>query len=158
MGETRIAERKQYGPIVDYMSKSLITFSPETDITDAIHTILENKISGAPVINGTGKLVGILSEKDCLTVLIDSDYHDQPGGKGTVMDYMTRDVKTLSADQTVLDAAYAFIKSPYRRFPVLDNGRLVGQISRRDVLRAVDEQGIPTEKAVPSSWAGREPE
>ena len=70
---------------------------------------------------------------------------------------MSRDVQTLNADQSVLDAAYAFINSHYRRFPILDNGRLVGQISRRDVLKAVDMEDIPTEKIVPSSWVGREP-
>ena len=152
-----MGDKKQYGTITKYMSTSLITFLPETDIEEAIQTILENRISGAPVVNGTGKLVGILSEKDCLRLLIDSDYHDQPGGKGKVMDYMTRNVKTLSADQSVLDAAYAFMNSPYRRFPVLDSGTLVGQISRRDVLTAIDDESAPAERTVPSSWAGREP-
>ena len=149
--------KKQYESITEYMSTNLITFTPDMDITDAIYTILENGISGAPVLTGTGKLIGILSEKDCLAVLIDPEYHDMPGGKGRVMDYMSRNVQTLSVDQTVLDAAYAFMKSNYRRFPVLDKDRLVGQISRRDVLRAVELSGPPLEKVVPSSWVGREP-
>ena len=153
-----MTDKKTHAPITEYMSTNLITFTPETDITDAIYTILENRISGAPVLNGAGKLVGILSEKDCLIVLIDPDYHNIPGGKGRVMDFMSRNVQTLSSDQTVLDAAYAFMKSPYRRFPVLENGRLVGQISRRDVLRAVEMEDPPAEKLIPSSWVGREPD
>ncbi|MCH8330355.1 MAG: CBS domain-containing protein [Bacteroidetes bacterium] len=152
-----MAEKVKYPSITEYMTTHLITVSPQTDIKDAIYVLLDNKISGAPVVNGTGDMVGILSEKDCLRLFINQDYHGTPGGLGVVEDFMTKDVKTLSTSQTVVDAAYAFINSNFRRFPVLDNGKLVGQVSRRDVLGAVKDITILQGKVVPSSWVGREP-
>ncbi len=146
-----------YGPVTDYMTKTLITFKPETDIMEAILTIVEKQISGAPVVNDAGDLVGIISEKDCLRVLVGPDYHETPSYSGTVKDFMSAKVKTLTSDQSVLDAAYAFMNSNFRRFPVMEKGKLVGQVSRRDILRAVNENDPPKERRVPSSWEGREP-
>jgi CBS domain-containing protein len=147
---------ERYESIKKYMTSRLITFSPETDIKEAIATILKNKISGAPVLSSEGELVGIISEKDCLRVLLDGEYYDSPSGHGIVSDYMSRNVKTVTIDKNVLDVASEFAHSHYRRFPVLENGKLVGQVSRRDILKAVGKIR-PVEKVTPSSWVGREP-
>ena len=140
----------------DYMSTKLITFTPDIDIRLAIQTLLKHKISGAPVIDEQGILVGMLSEKDCIRVLIDGPYNQRPSAQGDVGDYMSRKIKTITAGSRIMDAAYQFVHTPYRRFPVLDNGKLVGQISRRDVLRAIDKRR-PAVNQVPSSWKNREP-
>lgn len=145
---------KEY--VKDYMSKKLITFSPDIDIREAIQTLLDNKISGAPVVDKTGRLVGMLSEKDCIRVVIDGPYNQRPTGDGQVSDYMSKNIKTLLHTATIMDAAYEFINSPYRRFPVLEGKKLVGQISRRDVLRSINSRQ-PKLDHVPSSWKGRVP-
>lgn len=124
------------GTARDYMSTELVTFSPETDIHRAIRVLLERNISGAPVIDGDGALVGVLSEKDCFRVAFGASYHQERGGP--VAEYMSRDVQAIDADTDIVEVAELFLKSPYRRFPVIADNRLVGQISRRDVLRALE--------------------
>ena len=71
--------------------------------------------------------------------MIGSAYHNQPISMGKVADFMTRNVQTVSEDQDVLDIAQAFLNTPIRRFPVLNKqGKVIGQVSRRDILRAAD--------------------
>lgn len=139
-----------------HMAKDLITFQPGTDIDDAMATILKHKISGAPVVDGAGKLVGMLSESDCIKTILDGPYNNLPGGNGTVESYMSRNVITIDADKTILDLAYQFLNTNFRRFPVIDKGRLVGQISRSDILKAI-KKVKPKLSHSPSSWKGREP-
>jgi CBS domain-containing protein len=121
--------------IADYMARRLVTLTPEMDIIKAIRVLLNHRFSGAPVIDADGRLVGVLSTKDCLKVAFTSSYHQEWGG--SVADYMTAEVETLDADTDVIAAAKRFLEGPYRRFPVLRDGRLAGQISRNDILRAL---------------------
>jgi CBS domain-containing protein len=121
----------------DYMAGKLITFKPDTDVLDAIHELVQQRIAGAPVVNDQGELVGMLSELDCMTVALNAGYYGDWGGP--VADYMTPDVESVDADMNIVDLAQKFLQTKYRRFPVLRNNRLVGQISRRDVLRALKE-------------------
>ena len=145
---------KEY--VTSYMSTKLIKFTPDIDIQVATQTLLDNKISGAPVVDHDGRLVGMLSEKDCINLLLDGQYNQRPTGTGTVNEYMSRKIKTLDANTSIIDAAYQFANSQYRRFPVLDNGKLVGQISRRDVLKAIVRRK-PKINMIPSSWKPRVP-
>lgn len=119
----------------DYMTGKLISFTPDTDVVDAIRTLVHHKIAGAPVVDNHGHLVGMLSEFDCLDVVLKAGYHDRPGGP--VSELMTTDVKTVDASMSVFDVAQLFMESGFRRYPVLDDNRLVGQISRKDLLRAL---------------------
>lgn len=119
----------------DFMAASLVTFSPDTEILAAIAELVDKRISGAPVVDNRGNLVGLLSEQDCLKVALEAGYYQSYGGP--VSQYMSKDVVTVDADTSVLDLAQRFINEPYRRFPVMDGNQLVGQISRRDVLRAL---------------------
>ncbi len=121
--------------IKDVMATKLITFSPETLIGSAIQSFLENKISGAPVVDDKGKLVGMLSEKDCLWTLLESSYYNNLSGY--VKDYMSTELTTINLYDSLSEVAQKFLDLRFRRFPVLQNGKLVGQISRRDVLKAV---------------------
>ena len=124
----------------NYMARDLISFYPETDVLDAIHELVTHRIAGAPVVDHQGELVGILSELDCIRVALEAGYYGQRGGP--VSEYMTTDVKTVDAETNIVDLADRFRKSRFRRFPVVKDGRLVGQISRRDVLRALLELGV----------------
>jgi len=121
--------------IKDVMATELITFTPDTLIGTAIQSFLNNKISGAPVIDNSGNLVGILSEKDCLGTLLESSYYNNPSGY--VKDYMSVKITSINLYDSLSEVAQKFLDLRFRRFPVLDNGKLVGQISRRDVLKAV---------------------
>jgi CBS domain-containing protein len=124
----------------NYMAGSIVSFKPETDVLDAIHELVRHRIAGAPVVNDQGELVGMLSELDCLKVSLNAGYYGDWGGP--VADFMTPDVETVDADMNIVDLAQKFIDCGFRRFPVLRNNRLVGQISRRDVLRALTTLAI----------------
>ena len=121
--------------VKDYMSKTLVTFKPDTSVLDAVHTLVEHRIAGAPVVDDAGNLIGMLSELDCLKVVLQPGSHGDYGGP--VRDYMTDSVETVNAEMSIIDLAQRFLDSRFRRFPVTDRNRLVGQISRRDVLRAL---------------------
>lgn len=123
--------------VADIMATELVTFSPDTIIHKAIQVLLDKRLSGAPVVDDTNRLVGMLSKKDCLRVVLSSSYHQDWGG--TVREFMSPDVVTLDADTDLVSAAEFFLDSNFRRFPVLRDGRPVGQISRTDVLRALIE-------------------
>lgn len=121
----------------DYMTTNLITVSPETAIDSAVDILVKYKISGLPVVDSKGNLVGMLSEKDCLQVFVKALYNQDHAGE--VLDYMTDQVETVSPDLSIVQVAERFVNEPYKRFPVMnENQTLVGQISRADVLRAID--------------------
>lgn len=120
----------------DYMSATLVTFTPDTDILTAINQLIEKRIAGAPVVDRQGNLVGIISEKDCLRISLHASYHGESAG--TVAEYMHGEVKTVDAEANIADVASMFLRDDYRRYPVMCDNRLVGQISRRDVLRALE--------------------
>ena len=125
------------GTASDYMSGDPVTFTPETDIHRAIKALLEHRISGAPVLDGEGRLVGVLTKKDCLKIAFSASYHQEWGGR--VAEFMSAEVKTVDADTDVVEVAELFLNSRFHRFPVMRNGRLVGIISRHDVLRALED-------------------
>lgn len=124
--------------VQDFMNTNLITFKPETELFEAIKVFSKSNISGAPVVNERGEMVGLLSESDCLKGILSYTYHEEEHG-GSVADFMTTDVETINVDADIIDISARFINERRRRFPVLKNGKLVGQISRKDVLRAVTE-------------------
>ena len=123
--------------VKDYMSASLVTFAPDMDVMNAIDVLVKNRISGAPVVDDHGNLIGLLSEKDCMKVAIQAGYYEELGGR--VEDYMTKQVFTVESEASVLEVAKLFMEKGPRRYPVVEDNRLVGQISRRDVLRAFME-------------------
>ena len=125
-------------PIVkNYMTTDLITLKDEMDVYFAIGLLLKNNISGAPVIDNNDNLSGILSEKDCLRVFANGSFYNMPGGE--VSRFMTKVVATVEPNTDLFSVADIFLKHNYRRMPVVKGKKLVGQISRRDVLRAIQD-------------------
>lgn len=122
--------------VKDYMTKTLVTFKPDMDVLDAVHALVEKRIAGAPVVDDEGNLIGMLSELDCMRVALNAGYHGNWGGP--VSDFMTVNTKTVDGEMNIIDLAQVFIDTRFRRFPVMQDNRLVGQISRRDALRALD--------------------
>ena len=121
--------------VKDYMSRPVVTLKPDMDVLEAMEILLAKRISGAPVVDKIGNLVGMLSEKDCMRVALNAGYHGHWGGP--VAEYMHPDVETVDADTSIFDMASRFLRQAYRRYPVVKDNRLVGQISRRDVMRAL---------------------
>ena len=133
------AAKKGYEPVTNYMAKHLVTFKPDDDLGTVINSLNEHKISGAPVLNERNELIGIISEQDCLRVVLDSVYHNQPISKHMVKDYMQKDIISVSYDSDVVDVANMFLKHRFGRFPVVKDGVLKGQVSKRDILRAASK-------------------
>lgn len=123
--------------IRDFMTSNLVTFSPDMDITDAIRLLLEKGISGAPVVDKRGNIIGMLSERDCIKVALSAGYYSEKGGK--VAEFMKREVKTVDVNASLLDVARMFLEAPFKRYPVMRDNLLVGQISRSDILRALEK-------------------
>ncbi len=121
----------------DYMARELITLSPDGEINHAMSILLDKRISGAPVVDREGWLLGVLSKRDCLAAALEASYYREWGG--SVSKYMSVDVQTVEADTDIISATKMFVDGPYRRLPVLEAGRLVGQISRADALQAMAE-------------------
>ena len=135
----RVKPRKRFSEkikVSDYMTRKLVTFRPEQPVLEVIEILLKKNISGGPVVNEKNELVGIISEGDCLKEISDCRYHNLPMEDVRVDQHMIKNVDTIDGDMHVLDAANKFLESKHRRFPILKNGKLVGQISQRDVLNA----------------------
>ncbi len=120
--------------VSDYMARKLVTFRPDDNVLQAMEALLDARISGAPVVDADGHLVGILSEVDMMEVVIQDSYYNE--NTGVVAQFMQRDVDTVEPETDIFAVAKRFRQEHRRRFPVVKNGKLVGQISRRDVLRA----------------------
>ncbi len=119
------------------MSGDPLAFAPEMDVLDAIHMLLKHEMTGAPVVDHLGKVIGFLSEKDCLKVALSASYYKERGGR--VSEFMTTDVVTLEGDTTLTEAAELFVTRRYRCYPVVSESKLIGQLSRRNVLQALEK-------------------
>lgn len=117
------------------MTSKPTVFTRDMDLLDAVCVLVDRRISGAPVVDGRGNLVGVLTERDFLKAALIAGYHGESGG--CVGDYMSPGVEVVNADDSLLDVGMRFVASKYRRYPVVEDNRVVGLVSRRDVLRAV---------------------
>jgi CBS domain-containing protein len=124
----------------DLMTTSLLTFRPEQPILEAIEALIKRRVSGAPVVDGAGMLRGVLSELDCLRMLASDEFYFQQQEEGAlVRQFMSTGGRTIPPDIGIYAIAHYFLTSPIRRIPVVEQGKLIGQISRRDVLRGMEE-------------------
>jgi CBS domain-containing protein len=127
---------KEQITVSDYMSRKLVTFTPSQNVMEVIQTLVKHKISGGPVVNDQNELVGIISEGDCIKQISDSRYHNLPMDDATVEKHMVRDVETIDGNMNIFDAANQFLSAKRRRFPIVEEGKLVGLISQKDILKA----------------------
>ena len=111
------------------MTTNVVSVDEQTEIYDAIRIMVENNITGLPVVNEDMSLVGVVSEKDVLKLLCNME--DKPG---TVGGYMTRDPVCFNEDDSLVDIAECLMENNFRRVPILSQGKVVGIISRKDVI------------------------
>jgi len=124
--------------VSDYMTTKLITFKAEDSLDDVIALLIKHHISGGPVVNDKNELIGIISETDSIKHISESKYYNMPSDiNNTVGNNMVTDVDTIDKNMNIFDAAFKFLSSRRRRFPVVDEyGILLGQLSQKDVLKA----------------------
>ncbi|WP_462251980.1 CBS domain-containing protein [Ekhidna sp.] len=123
--------------VEDYMARKLITFKPDQPMHEVVDALMKNKISGGPVVNDQGELVGVISEGDCLKEVVKGKYDNMPIFTGLVEEHMAKNVITVSPDLNIFAAAKMFLEKRLRRFPVIHDGKLIGQISQKDIMKAV---------------------
>ncbi|SHI75336.1 CBS domain-containing protein [Algibacter luteus] len=122
--------------VSDYMTTDLITFTPDQTIESVMQSLIKNRISGGPVVNDKNELIGIISEGDCIKQISESRYYNMPMQDQTIEKHMAGNVETIDANMNIFDAANKFLEAKRRRFPIVENGKLIGQISQKDVLKA----------------------
>lgn len=123
--------------IRDYMSRNVVKLRPDMEILRAVHHLLNGRVSGAPVVDDGDAVVGMLTERDCMKVVLNAAYHQEHGG--LVNEFMATGIEVMDPDLSIVDAAKNFYEKRYLRYPVVSSGRLVGVISRSDVMRAMGE-------------------
>lgn len=118
--------------VKEIMKTDVLTVKRKTGIYEAIHTLVENNITGLPVVNDDMTVAGIISEKDVLRLLYDME--DKPGN---VEDFMTKDVVCFDEEESLIDITEHLIRHDFRRVPILKEGKLVGILSRKDVIACI---------------------
>lgn len=116
----------------DLMSRDIAIVTPSTPIYEAMRILVENNVTGLPVVDEKGTLQGVVSEKDMLRLLYQEHVENEPVEK-----FMTRNVVAYQEDDTLIDVCECLIANNFRRVPILKDGKLVGIISRSDIIRYI---------------------
>jgi predicted transcriptional regulator len=120
--------------VKDYMASAMITLKADVDIVEAAQTLQEYRLSGAPVVDEHNRVIGFLSEKDCLHTVLSAVYNQDYGD--LVEDRMSKNINSVHPSDNITDIAERFLKDGVRMYPVIDKDVLVGMISRQSVLKA----------------------
>ncbi len=167
-------EKGKVATVREMMTRKVINLSPDMAVVEAAAVLIKNGISGAPVVDDEGRLLGLVSEFDCLRAVAVSDYemdsHDAIESVGDLMsreplirsvgDLMSREPLTVPPDMDLFTLAHEFVSRRVRRFPVVENGRVIGQVSRRDALKAalvLRKDRISSHPSYPDYPRGRAP-
>ena len=114
----------------DVMKKKVVTVAENANMQKLCRLLSKNKLSGLPVVNAKGKLVGFISERDVIAAIPKADFMDMLVG-----DIMTKKAKTIGPDDPLTNASKIFSETIYRHIPVVKSCKLVGVLSRTDVIR-----------------------
>jgi predicted transcriptional regulator len=124
----------------DLMTTSLLVFRPEQRLLEAIKNLIKWRVSGAPVVDAEGRLVGMLSELDCLRMLASDEFYLQQQEEAALVEqFMTTGGRIIPPDLGIYAISHYFLTTQIRRLAVVEHEKLIGQVSRRDVLRGMDE-------------------
>jgi CBS domain-containing protein len=150
--------------VADIMDSDLVTVSPEDDVETVVRLLHTHELPGVPVVNDGGRPVGIVTEADLVLADEEGDLHlphyiELMGGivyleplrrfearlrkaaASNVKDLMTEDPTTIEASASVHEAGRIIVESGHNRLPVVEHGRLVGVVTRVDVLEALTREG-----------------
>ncbi len=128
------------GPAIlarEMMTKNLVTLAPDLNVFKAIDILLKKRISGAPVVESDGSFVGVFSESSCMKFITNAAYDSLPDA--SLLPFIDIAPPTISPETDLLSICQTFLDQATRRLPVLEDGRLLGQISRRDVMRKISD-------------------
>jgi CBS domain-containing protein len=117
------------------------TIKQNATVAEAAQVIINNRVSGIVVVDDAGELVGMLSELDCMQAIVSTVYNGGTPGAEIVRDVMTKEVTVNRPSEDIISVAADMLKHKHRRRPIVDNGKLVGQISCRQLLRAINDFG-----------------
>ncbi|MGH1485429.1 MAG: CBS domain-containing protein [Cellvibrionaceae bacterium] len=121
--------------VADFMNHQPQVVKDTTNVREAVELLLNKNIIGVPVIDNDNNLVGYLSEQDCIEEMLnDAFYCEEPGAVSKVMQ---KDVMSVKPNTSIVELAQTIIKNKPKNYPVIDDGKLVGLISRTDVLKAL---------------------
>jgi|TARA_B110000503_G_scaffold141833_1_gene236596 CBS domain-containing protein len=125
--------------VSQYMQHKPVTVMADMNIYDASRKILENKVSGVVVVDADNNLVGMLSELDCLRALITSVYNGADPGGALVSEIMTTEVEVNQPTDDIVTVATSMLDHKHRRRPIVVDGKLVGQLTCRQILGAIKD-------------------
>ncbi len=117
------------------------TVKQNATVAEAAQVIIDKRVSGVVVVDDTGQLVGMLSELDCMQAIVSTVYNGGTPGAEIVRDVMTKEVTVNRPSEDIISVAADMLKYKHRRRPIVDNGKLVGQVSCRQLLRAIKDFG-----------------
>ena len=123
----------------DIMTPPGIVVGPEMSVFSAIPILIKNRLTGCPVTGSKGELLGILSELDCMKVIASCEFYSDEYSSTDILvsRYMTTDCLTITPDMGIFRIASVFFEHNLRRIPVIEEQRLIGQVTRSDVLRGI---------------------
>lgn len=125
--------------VADYMHRHPVTFTIDMPVELAVDRLIKGRQTGGPVVDTNNKIVGFISEQDCLARMLMSTYHDQQSAR--VADVMNSEVLTVKSYDGIIDLAQMMLKIKPKVYPVVDDdGYLLGIITRSDVLAAIDKE------------------
>ena len=125
--------------IKDCMRRNPLTINCNANLVQAVETLVEYKLTGVTVVDDDGTPVGVLSELDCIKSVLNAIYNDGDPEHALVQDAMTPDIISCTPGDSIVEVAANMLSTRQRRRPVIENGRLVGQVSSSNVLWALME-------------------
>ncbi len=125
--------------VSDYLNQRPVTFTKNMPVAEAVEKLLHSHQTGGPVIDEHNKMVGFLSEQDCLRQMLESSYYREQVAQ--VHEIMVTEVLSVKPYSSVLEVAQSMLSAKPKVYPVVDDdGYLIGTISRSQVLNAIDVQ------------------
>jgi len=126
----------------DIMSTTVTTVHEYANVMEVIKLLVDHNVTGLPVVDDSGRLLGMVTEKDILMLLL---YDPNVKGK-TVTDLMTTEIVHFDEDENLMSIFESLVKSNFRRVPILSEGRLVGIVSRRDIIKFLSAKARKAQK------------
>jgi CBS domain-containing protein len=126
--------------VSDYMKPVTVHFSISTSVEEVVKTLVKNKLVGAPVLDKNKKLIGFITEKDCLKQMVNDSYYSQD--HHVAQDIMRKNPLSVSPNSSIIELAEEMLGPRPKLYPVVDNSEVVGIITRADVLKALSKARV----------------